>query len=94
MYKAIVLVAALCATLVAASERDTKINNRFALTVARRDALRQKYNLGRYAKKTVRLSEDLDGDGVEDEVTTTDSGNEPTGLINCAKGLTAGLQFS
>jgi hypothetical protein len=83
MFKAIVLVTTLCATLAAASERDTRINNRFALTVARRDALRQKYNLGEYAHE--RLAQDS---------TDSTSTNKREGLISCARGLASGLQFS
>jgi len=67
MYKAIVLIATLCATLVAASQRDTRINNRFALTVSRREALRQKHGIGKYAPK--RLTQE------EGEETPTDSEN-------------------
>jgi len=84
MYKAVVLVATLCATLALASDRDTKINNRFALTVARRDALRQKHGLGVYAKKRL-TQEDWETPGDE---------TETLGFIDCAKGLAQGLQFS
>ena len=86
MYKAVVLVATLCATL-ALADRDTRINNRFALTVARRDALRQKHGLGVYAKKNL----------AQEEGDTTSTDGEPTntyGFIDCAKGLAQGLQFS
>ena len=90
MYKALVLVATICVSLVAANRRDSEINTRLALAVARRVPLQQKYGLGPFAPKSFRLSQDENGDGVED---TTDT-SEPEGLIGCARGVASGLQFS
>ena len=88
MYKAVVLVATLCASLALASDRDTRINNRFALTVARRDAFRQKHGLGAYAEK--RLTQDSTTTA---DPSTTDAPTV-TGIFGYAEGFVAGLQFS
>ena len=60
MYKSIALIATVCIGLVSASVRDvdTKVNNRFALAMAKQDAIRQKHGLGQYAKKTLQQEEE------------------------------------
>ncbi len=48
MYKAIVLVATLCASMVAATYEDVAIGTRFARAVASSEALRQKHQINSY----------------------------------------------
>ena len=93
MYKALVLVATICVSLVAANRRDSEINTRLALTVARRDALRREHGLGPYKNKNFRLTQE-DGASTDGTDPPTDTGSTDSGVFGLLQGLVYGLQFS
>jgi hypothetical protein len=82
MFKSIALIATVCIGLVSASVRDvdTKINNRFALAMAKQEAIREKHGLGKYARP--KLAQD------------TEATDTKTDFWDCARGFAKGLQFS